>query len=360
MIDPNIPAFIATRLREFHAVDETQCATPGMSGASVYCCLSKAEPVFALRAWPVTTLARRVAEVHRVVSRVRDNGCKLVPRYVPIDGSGATFWADSRNRIWELAQWMPGRPLKPDATIGEIGVGGNAIGRFHVAAASIGQTLQPCLAVRSRLKRLEELNTLLRGDMTRTIPQSLPGRVPSELVPPLEQATHWLGLNGMRAADETRNELKCYQDLAVSTQYVLRDVHREHVLFDFGTDHLGVRATAILDFDAIRVDTPASDLSRWVTSFPQWPCQSDEIWRATLAGYVDQTSFSDAQVAQMAAPEFRELVFALAKSSIFISLANWVVWLLVESRTFPVPQQVAKRIGELLDQLTTRPRDGFA
>ena len=72
---------------------------------------------------------------------------------------------------------------------------------------------------------------------------------------------------------------------------------------------------------------------------------SSDVWQQALAVYTEHSLFHQdwpiAQIEQLA----REICYATK----WISLANWVVWLILEQRTFPTqPECIAGRIDELV------------
>ena len=119
-------------------------------------------------------------------------------------------------------------------------------------------------------------------------------------------------------------------------QYVLRDVHRDHVLFD------GKTVVGLIAFDAIRGDTPMTDLARWVGGFE--PFNEDDLWGAAMAGYQQNSPFPQKQPGQTNLEQMgRDIAFATR----WISLANWAIWLTIDHRSFPGgPISVAQRISK--------------
>ena len=144
--------------------------------------------------------------------------------------------------------------------------------------------------------------------------------------------------------------LSQYANQNVRIQYVLRDIHREHILF---SDH---EPSGLIDFDAVRMDTSATDLARWVGSFSVLAGKSsdleiEKVWDAALAGFHDQNSLISGPQTEFNVAMARDLCFATT----WISLGNWLVWLLCQQRAFPPgPKVVAARIRELTVAATQR------
>ncbi len=333
MLTDVIPASIVRGVLEPQAVVAVQAMPAGMSGASVFQCRLDSGELRVLKRWPDGTRRSRVEEVHRVVRHAKANGFSLVPALHPIAGPGQACLTH-RQSHWELAQWMPGQAASRDATLDLVRLGASAIAQFHASVQDLGGQFQPAPAIQSRLKRLDHLATLVPAALSTDPIPCDPG-----LARPIQQATKLLRWKWDEVRDQIARSLSQYADRNVFTQYVLRDIHREHVLFT------GQQSTGMIDFDAIRIDTPATDLARWVGSFQAGREDSDALWEAALAGFHDQNTFYQRPVSEIDPRMARDLCYATT----WISVANWLVWLVVQRRRFPAgPQAVAARIHELV------------
>ena len=241
--------------------------------------------------------------------------------------------------LWELAEWMHGAPLGRDASLQQISIGAAAIARFHQAVKTLANQWAPPPAVINRLSRLSELDDLL--------PQALAAQTGPGVSVPLREtiaeACSLLYGTWPQIRDRINKALKPRLNQILPTQYVLRDVHREHVLFDEDLREHG-SVSGLIDFDAVRVDTPLTDLSRWGGSFTVDRSDSDAVWEAVMAGYW--------AICQLEQPVERGRTVALIRdlhfSSIWISLANWAVWIRLQSRNFPAGDHAVRtRIDEL-------------
>ncbi len=327
---PNVRALLAA-----HDVDSANRVEPGMSGGVVYRCLLSSGHTLVLKRWPSGTRADRVAEVHHVQSIARKNGCPFVPKLYRTDSAeAATTFLRAGGAIWELADWQPGSPLDREATLGQISRGAAAIARFHQAVGDLSRGLAPPPAVIHRLRRLAELETLLpRTFATETSPKySVPLRETIAEICSLLFGT-WSIIHG-----RIKRSLIPRSSVLLPTQYVLRDVHREHVLFDKGT------VSGLIDFDAIRIDTPLTDLTRWGGSFMADCSDPDAVWEAVMAGYLEASPFQHESEIGQAMTLIRELHHC----STWMSLANWAVWIRLECRTFAAGDDAVRaRIDQL-------------
>lgn len=347
MIEQQIPPPIRSSLRSRYPMQTLVPIDSGMSGARVYRYNSIGGESLALRCWPTKTSLRRVEEIHRIIGHVRSSGFHGVPESLPVTDQGATAWVDAQKNVWELARWMPGDPLNADTPWQWIQKGAEAIGRFHRATRDLGQTFGKCAAVASRLDRLAQLKARLDAAMQRPLDRTLP----PPWREPLTSATSWLRSHWARASLSAEQRLKHWENIAVANQLVLRDVHREHILFVDEADG-GKSVSSIIDFDAIRMDTPVTDLSRWMTSFTLWPQDFETLWETILAGYRIGRAFYDQDQEWDQITRSKDFVFLLAQTSTLISLANWIVWILGESRHFSNQSRVGARISELVRQVS--------
>jgi Ser/Thr protein kinase RdoA (MazF antagonist) len=115
-------------------------------------------------------------------------------------------------------------------------------------------------------------------------------------------------------------------------QYVLRDIHCQNTLF------FGDTLSAFIDFDALRIDTPATDLARLLGSVQlelapsQWQSQRVALWNEVLAAYREICPLSDAD---------EMLTRRLVEISPLLTLANWAIWVVDEPERFSGAMQDA-------------------
>ncbi len=334
-----IPDSLRRRLHDRFSIVRTTAARPGLSGAFVFrcdCCAGGIDDQsFALRRWPVGTSWQRIEYVHRVLRFADQSG--LVPQLQLIDGSHTVFRQDD-GTYWELASWLAGKPIDQAATIQQIAAGATAISRFHSAVTSLHQEYQAAPAVVARLRRIDQLDDSLSPALRCDF---------RHLREPLGEAVQTARKLLLDKWPQVRlsilDHLRLWSVKPVFTQTVLRDVHREHVLF------VGAEPTGLIDFDAIRVDTPITDLARWTGSFLADRNDSDSVWRHVLAAYQRSRTFTK----EADLTDAQELAKLLHRSTAWISLANWTTWLGPNARRFNLNDEsvslgIAKRIDNLL------------
>ncbi len=358
----SIPKAVAQSVLSQLGVVSARPIPPGMSGASVFQCQLASGDLLALKCWPDGTGLARIKEVHQVMQRSKNSGCELVPTIHAVargtEGRPETVFSHQQNH-WDLTQWMPGEPasgmvVSAQPQLDQVRRGAAVIARFQASVCSLGVQHQPPPAVLARLKRLCELESLVPQALDLAAQLTSPRELPPELQgAELQGAVH----DACRLVQWKWNEVRSriarslsqYANQNVQIQYVLRDIHREHILF---TDH---EPTGLIDFDAVRMDTSATDLARWVGSFSVAAGKSsdleiEKVWDAALAGFYDQNSLISGQT-EFNVAMARDLCFATT----WISLGNWLVWLLCQQRAFlPGPKVVAARIRELTVAATQR------
>ena len=310
---------------------------PGMSGARLYRCVGSNGGCLALKRWPSDTGPNRIAEVHRVMTSARSNGCQLIPQVIAprADQYYASF-VSCDGYCWDLVHWMPGQPLNACADLAEIVSGATAISQFHRSAAALGRYSQVAPAIKERLSRLAELHQRMDA-LTQAATQI---ELESELKVAVHRAGQLFELKWNEIFAQMNQSLLVYAQQSVMTQFVMRDVHREHVLFSNG------QPAGLIDFDALRVDSPAVDLARWVGRFDAYRRDPAGVWQAVLAGLNRQGSSSEGCWSK------RDMTLAAAIAGVnpWISLANWLEWLLIDQRSFAGGLgAVSKRISELTD-----------
>jgi hypothetical protein len=360
-----IPREIRERLLDPCRVGSIMALAPGMSGAKLFRC--EGDQTWVLRCWPQGTAPDRVREIHFVIGSA-SIACPLIPKYRNLPSSTVphdkqTFVIDSAGLIWELSDWMPGQPLPYDAPMRHIRVGARAIAGVHQAMLQAGVWRQPSRAVVQRLERMQWMNQ----NLNRCLVSDLAGRVDPAVEYQVSAAQKRLRRGWPKAARRIAETLEPFRCRSLSQNHVLRDVHREHVLFERGV------VSGIIDFDAVRVDTPAVDLARWVTSFSEYNKNPTGAIDSILAGYGDDSTFPtrtpsageqhagstaaalERAIADAGKAEFRTLIEALAESSLWLSLANWVVWIVGESIQFDDFQRVAKRLARLVESVDATP-----
>lgn len=304
-----------------------QSVRGGLSGSAVFVCEVGGRK-FAMKRWPAGTAARRIDEVHDVMAQAR-RSLTVVPELVR--SSLASTRVGYEGFHYELVSWMDGEAITQSAyelpqtlaippddggsagpplrILAVVEAGGEAIARFHDSVRRISGPMTPAPSVLRRLGRIEQLRVEL--------PQAI--KRADALSPVLRGAAKWLERESASRFDAAHRVLGQWVGRMVPTQMVLRDVHRQHILFRDGA------VTGLVDFDAIGVDSIATDLARWVSDFAEQPTDLAVLMASAVAGY--------RRFAPISACE-SELASAISEASAIILLANWVVWTALDQQNF--------------------------
>jgi len=342
MIDPDIPQPIVQAVVNRCGIISIRKIASGLSGGVVAHCRATDGRQYALKRWPKSFSRNRIESIHRVLRHAWKEGCEIIALPViftplthelPADSVGTVL--STNGDCWELSHWRPGEPLTTNADLDTIRRGAEAISRFHGCTASLGILHQPPPII---AERLQALTSRRRYFPILTQTSSQPD-LPADVAAALRDAANLLHWKWDEACAQIHRSLTEHSGWKLATQYVLRDVHAEHLLFS------AEKPTGLIDFDAVRIDTPASDLARWAGSFLPGQHSAEDIWEAVFAGYRGNTEQTD----NAAETPTLKLAADLCFAGTWLSLANWLVWLLVERRDFNAPPGIlAERIYNLI------------
>ena len=338
-----IPALVRDELLAPAKIQSIVPLSPGLSGASIFKCRGIASCV--LRCWPNGTDLERVRWIHQIISAAATR-TELVPRYWSTT-RGNTFCTDTAGCVWELVDCIEGQPLAYDAPLEMIVGGAKAIQEVHEAMRLNPQSSndfvnQPSRAISLRLRRCNEIDGWLPDLIHATRQRSHPGwdsNVHPEVAEVISDTEKLLGRRWHSVSANIQEALSPYRSIEFATHYVLRDIHRENALFSGGN------IQGIVDFDAISVDFPPIDLARWSASFSAFEQEPQSTVESVLAGYQWHGPLPNG----MGMADLVRLIEDIAECSSWISLVNWVEWLVIESRPFPDYQRIAARLRRLID-----------
>ncbi|MDX1944715.1 MAG: phosphotransferase [Pirellulaceae bacterium] len=302
---------------------EPVAGATGFSGATICKIGTLDGQSLCLRGWPPEhPTPQRLALIHAVLTHVAARRIEFIPPPLKT-ASGETF-VSAYGRLWELTPWLPGiaadwtrpEPAKLSAAFA-------ALARFHRAAASFGQP-QPARAPAPAIaERLALVNELLAGGLAEY--ERLTEPMAGEIV---------ALVRGRLAPLQTALAIAARRPLPL--QPAIRDIHGEHVLFS------GDEVTGIIDFGALRIDTPLVDIARLLGSV----AGSDRDLRAAACdAYGELHAVSD---------EDRALVELLDESGLVLAGLNWLRWLHIERRQFDNLPAVQGRLRHIIARLTTR------
>ena len=127
-------------------------------------------------------------------------------------------------------------------------------------------------------------------------------------------------------------------DARLPLQVCIRDIWHDHLLFE------GDVVTGLIDFGAMQVDTPTTDVARLLGSLasvlPAEAAQEQEqqLWREGLAAFSAVRPLSSTELPS---------VGALDRAGTVLAGCNWIRWLYVEGRRFENDEQVVRRFRQI-------------
>ncbi|MFO0904168.1 MAG: phosphotransferase [Pirellulales bacterium] len=306
-------------------------AAGGFSDARVWRVTTPAGD-WAVRRWPVgQPTAPRRAFLHRFLRYLYDRGLTWIA--APLRTRHGTTFVERAGRTWEVAPWLPGAPdFSPSVRPEKVAAALEALAKFHQYAAPFppgpARNQAPGLVDRHAYLRL-----LVQGDLERlrraVADAAKLGRHSDSL---LHKSIQILDLFE-QAAPQVATELTGRLMTMVPVMPCLRDVWREHVLFE------GEQVSGIIDYGALRTDCVAADLSRLLGSYH---ADDRSGWDAGLAAYERVRPLTDDE---------RSLVAVYDRSSVLLSGTYWIRWIFVDGIEFPDLQKVELRMDEWLARL---------
>lgn len=275
---------------------------------------------FCLRRWPQEhPTPQRLQFIHATLDRAAAAGLQYVP--APLRTTAGKTFVESDGHLWELTPWIPGvADFRDRPTHARLKAAFAALASFHLATAgNPAAATAPALA--ERHARLIDLRRQL---------------------PPLAAAVH----RGLRADLDERAQrvltlapprlfalempLQFAAQQQLPLQPAIRDIHHDHVLFT------GDEVTGLIDFGAMRVDTPLADVARLLGSLAGDDQANREL---ALASYFELRPLS---------PADHHLIDLLDQSTLVLSGLNWLVWLYLDRRDMGDLAPIVQRLDEIL------------
>ena len=254
-----------------------------------------------------------------------------------------TIATDGDGRCFEMTPWHPGQPVaapSPGQAIAAL----ETLARIHVARREAGgdegarHASPPAWARRADALRA----VIARGwdEPTRGSSTPLQAAVAERRRAAAAILKDQGGLSYL-------SRLAAVVPPAVPLQPVLRDVWQAHVLF------VGDEVSAVIDWHAAGIDTPATDLARLLGSW-EGP-RSASVGADSLSAVSLSVVWGEAIEAYRAIrPLSREelaLIDLLHLAGVVGGLHHWFRWVLDENRHFPDSCSVLERVDALLKNL---------
>jgi len=302
----------------------------GFSGADVWR-VDTAAGSCCLRRWPAESPGfDRIRWIHAVLRHAHAAGCRFLPLPLQTDG-GATV-VELHARHWELTNWIAGRSDdSPTLDAARLSAVLRAFAQFHKSTVD-----EPWAAVAAApspgiVERLTRLDQMLTEDMTAL----LRAEVPFAWGPLGARRGEYFELF-RRTASAVRGQLVEQSRRMLQLQPCVRDIRREHLLFD------GVQLVGLVDFGAMQMDHPAIDVARVLGE-----CAGGDEPRRCAA----LDDYREAAGSRVAEDVDWPLVSAFDAANTLLSPGNWLRWILLEGRDFAERAAVLSRFDQLMTRL---------
>jgi Ser/Thr protein kinase RdoA (MazF antagonist) len=286
--------------------------------------------VLCLRRWPESTARERLLLIHYVLTQVAARGIDFVPVPIAAPATCDTF-VEHAGHFWELTPWLPGAAdYRVRPTRQRLAAAMMALGRFHEAAAGLGDKGRGTEdgGTPAIVERLELVERLLAGDLSRIVHACKQG-----LSETLDTRAERVLASAPSKLPPLVDPLRAAARVALPLSPAIRDVHHQHVLFT------GDRVTGLIDFGALRIDTPLADVARLLGSL----AGDDQAARQfALGAYGSRRPLSR---------QDRELTDLLDRANVALSGLNWLRWLYVERRDMGPLPPIVRQLDEIVARL---------
>lgn len=294
----------------------------GLSGAQFWRLVAP-RGALGLRCWPIEhPTPERLGFIHAVLQHAADRGIDFVP--VPMATTrGDTFYQQA-GRLWELTPWLPGAAdYENSPRVEKLRAAMIALAKFHLAVVNfpVATRLGPAPAVTQRLARLRELQN---GGIA-----TLSAAVDESIWPEMVLLAHRMVIDLPHVVPATIAQLAPLADVPLPLQVCIRDVWSDNILF------AGDVVTGLVDFGAVGVDTPATDIARLLGSLAGDDAAS---WRAGLDAYSSVRPLT---------PDESRAVPTLDLAGTVLGGCNWLRWIYVDRRRFESPDRIQQRFARM-------------
>jgi Ser/Thr protein kinase RdoA (MazF antagonist) len=290
----------------------------GFSGARLWRVETRRRS-YCLKSWPAVMTAERHAWIASLMRHAREAGVRVVPVLAPA-GSAFHVIGDD-DRIWDLAEWMPGvADFRACPSQARLRAACQTLALLHRAWERVAEPPRRCPAIVRRLIAAGEWNDATVGPFMSPFRTGIPFAGPPD--------SAWELVKRHVVAVPRALEPWAYVPFAV--QPCLCDVWHDHVLFT------GDEVTGLIDYGSMKVDNVATDLARLLGSLVG---DDETLFAAGLDAYAGVRPLT---------VEERAIVRVLDRTGTVLGLANWVRRCFQRGRPFDEQSPEAVRIAELV------------
>lgn len=287
----------------------------GFSGGSVYCATAPVGKC-AVRRWPPNFPQDRIQGIHDLIRAIGGEALS-----VPFATMAGETVVSIDGGFWDISPWLPGAPMEANnASDTMLASAARLLGSFHRKATAAARdrwyqcmTMDEWLAVRAgsvvssselERRRREWVRLKERIGLTKE------ARAGDALLDELGKRTVEQSARFEREMDR----IFALSFPPVKATLCLRDVHRDHVLFE------EERATGLIDYGAIGVGSLAADLGRYLGSVA---ADRQDLWQGAFEAYRLAHSLNAAE---------QRLAVILDATGTLIGALHWYEWLILDGR----------------------------
>lgn len=315
------------------SAEQCQMATPGFSGAQVYCVTINGKR-YALRRWPPQSFPReRILELHRFLGFLAE---VELPVSVPCSAPGiSTSAALHDGTYWQLEPWLPGESKQGNQiSKGELSSMMETLARLHFKSEQYSSTGAGSKWFRSHhafIPAIQERRKLLHGWSPSRLNQAMlsTATAPAEMHSTLQSILMKFPV----VAPIVDQEL---QKAAAHQCFIFpcwRDLWSDHILFANG------QVSGFIDPAATKCDHVGTDLSRLLGSLF---ADDRDRWSEALQAY---------QIVRPLSATDLQLIQVLDQSSVLLSGMTWVDrWMKQRIHPEQIPD-VEKRLSCIVKRL---------
>ena len=279
------PKAVLAQFTDLPSIGEFISVEKGMSLSRTWK-FSTANGDWALRWSPhYQTTAEKLNWVANALSHAHQQGAHFVP--VPLLAKSGEPFVVVDKGYWEVSPWMPGEPLTHTSDSSQVKTTLIALGCFHSSTAAESKQL-PISQTTAYRQRLNGLKILAGG--------SIDSRWPAELATLISRAT-----------EPALNMLQEVSSVPTRVQPVQVDSRAEHFLLSAG------EVTGLIDFGAMRIDTPWVDIARLTGEL----AQGDSAKRDHLVALYSEATAKE---------PLPQVVEAFDLSGTVLAMSNWLTW----------------------------------
>lgn len=294
--------------------------------------INAGEQAFALRGWPSDMQYQAQKAAQFAMAAAKSNHF-AVPVPLPIAQNCAVRLASvgecdgqMSNHYWELAPWLAGESnFSQQPTIEKLCDMCRALAVLHKnTRPMVVHARQPVIG-----RYGGKLESLLRRTMSGELDVAAV-RLDRELG---EYAWVVSRQALCKGADIALTELRALADARLRQQWIWGDAWHNNFLL------LGKRVEGLVDFATVRIDTPTADIARLLGSTT---VTRQSWWDEGLAAYRAVVNLSPSEMAA---------TVAIRDCGTVLSLANWLVWLGVETRPAATREVAQSRLLHFAERM---------